>query len=288
MDCGACGGHSGEPNARLAALLLNQHYIRAGLAQRGIHIPDDTHFVAGLHNTTTDEVQLFDAHALPGGHACEFEELQHTLNAAGQAAAQARLSSLGCETLPELKWRSGDWSEVRPEWGLADNAAFIAAPRHMTQTADLGGRAFLHSYDFRRDPQGRVLETILTAPLIVANWINLQYYASTVDPRHFGSGSKTVHNVVGRFGVLSGNSGDLKTGLPWQSVHNGQHYQHRPLRLQAVIAAPRAMIEPIIERHDHLSNLLSGGWMHLIAVEHGQSYAYTSDGTWQEIPTAAE
>ena len=59
----------------------------------------------------------------------------------------------------------------------------------------------------------------MTAPMIVAHWINMQYFASTVDNDHFGSGNKTIHNVVGRFGILSGNGGDLMTGLPWQSLH---------------------------------------------------------------------
>ncbi len=79
----------------------------------------------------------------------------------------------------------------------------------------------------------------MTAPMVVANWINMQYYASTVDPMHFGSGNKAIHNVVGRFGVLSGNGGDLMTGLPWQSLHDGVNYQHHPLRLLVVLAAPR-------------------------------------------------
>ncbi len=58
LDCGACGGHSGEPNARFAARLLNQQHIRLALAERGIEIPQETHFVAALHNTTTDEVEF--------------------------------------------------------------------------------------------------------------------------------------------------------------------------------------------------------------------------------------
>ncbi len=50
--------------------------------------------------------------------------------------------------------------------------------------------------------------------MVVASWINLQYYGSTVDNNLFGSGNKVINNVVGTFGVWQGNSGDLQTGLP--------------------------------------------------------------------------
>ncbi len=126
----------------------------------------------------------------------------------------------------------------------------------------------------------------MTAPLVVANWINMQYYASTVDPVHFGSGNKTVHNVVGRFGVFSGNGGDLMTGLPWQSVHDGQCYQHHSLRLLAVIAAPREAIEEIIAKHKVVSNLVTNGWVQLVAVEDGGFYRYTEQRTWDELAKA--
>ncbi|MEZ6090122.1 MAG: putative inorganic carbon transporter subunit DabA [Pirellulaceae bacterium] len=156
---------------------------------------------------------------------------------AGEQTRLERLPLVEGESIADLFRRSGDWSEVRPEWALAGNAAFIVGPREITEGVDLDGRTFLHSYDEANDPSGAVLELIMTAPMVVAHWINMQYYASTVDNHHFGSGNKTVHNVVGRFGILSGGGGDLMTGLPWQSVHSGKHFQHRPQRLQVVIAA---------------------------------------------------
>lgn len=288
LDCGACGGHSGEPNARFAARLLNQQHVRLALAQRGIEIPWTTHFVAALHNTTTDEIEFFDRHQIPASHQGDVEELRSIVQAASNRTRAERLSRLPGPNSADLIRRSRDWSEVRPEWGLAGNAAFIAAPRDLTKAVSLDGRSFLHSYDYRQDRNFAVLEQIMTAPLVVANWINMQYYASTVDPTHFGSGNKTVHNVVGRFGVFSGNGGDLMTGLPWQSVHDGRRYQHHALRLLAVIAAPREAIEAVIAKHHVVANLVNNAWVQLIAVDDGQFFRYTEQQTWEELTACVD
>ncbi len=286
LDCGACGGHSGEANARLAAKLLNQQHVRQSLKERGIEIPDDTQFVAALHNTTTDGLEFFDTAHLPSSHINDLEQVQVQAAVASEQTGCERLSVLPGRSVDDLVRRSRDWSEVRPEWALAGNAAFIAGPRDLTKGVSLEGRAFLHSYDYRNDPTFAVLEQIMTAPMVVANWINMQYYASTVDPIHFGSGNKTVHNVVGRFGILSGNGGDLMTGLPWQSIHDGQRYQHHPLRLLTVIVAPREAIDAVIAKHADVAALLGNGWLQLIAIEQGESYRYTERREWEEMGTS--
>ena len=286
LDCGACGGHSGEPNARFAALLLNQAYIRHALAERGIKIPADTHFLGTLHNTTTDAIEFFDVDEVPAGQQAALQELRSCCEAATKQTKIERLPVLASNSLSEILKRASDWSEVRPEWGLAGNAAFIAAPRSVTQCAKLDARTFLHSYDFRQDTEGSVLEAIMTAPMVVAHWINMQYYASTVDGKHFGSGNKTIHNVVGQFGILSGNGGDLMTGLPWQSLHTGEEYQHQPLRLQVVIAATRELIDRVIAKHELVANLFNGAWLHLIAIECSQAYRYLGDGEWEQLHLA--
>ena len=283
LDCGACGGHSGEANARVAAKLLNQTHIRETLKERGIEIPEDTHFVAALHNTTTDEIKFFDLDCLPWSHTYDLEQVGKHAELASHQTSSERLSVLPGPSVADLLRRSRDWSETRPEWGLAGNAAFIAAPRSLTESVSLEGRAFLHSYDFLQDPEFAVLEQIMTAPLVVANWINMQYYASTVDPHHFGSGNKTIHNVVGRFGILSGNGGDLTTGLPWQSIHDGEHYQHHPLRLLAIIAAPREAINTIIGKHESVASLLNNGWLQLVAIEDNDYFRYTEQREWETL-----
>ncbi|MEM6779735.1 MAG: DUF2309 domain-containing protein [Planctomycetota bacterium] len=284
LDCGACGGHSGEPNARFAAMLLNRPSVREQLANRGIEIPHDTIFVAGLHNTTTDEITLFDEDMIPKSHEEDVARLRQRSQLASIRTRAERAPLVGDQHQDQLFRRALDWSELQPEWGLAGNAAFIVAPRSITRDANLDGRSFLHSYDFRDDPTGEVLETIMTAPMVVAHWINMQYYASTVDNRYFGSGSKTVHNVVGNFGILSGSGGDLQTGLPLQSLQSQGEFQYAPTRLQSVISAPRSTIDGIVAKHELLQNLFGGGWMHLIAIDDGCRYRYRSDGTWTRLP----
>lgn len=281
LDCGACGGHSGEPNARFAAALLNDPAVRTGLAERGIHIPDDTWFVPGVHNTTTDEIRFHDTATIPDTHAAELAQLTGWVKEAGARSRSERSRRLGNVSAGDLFRRSRDWSEVRPEWGLAGNASFIVAPRSRTERLNLGGRAFMHSYDHRKDPVGKVLELIMTAPMVVTNWINLQYYASAVDNRAFGSGDKVLHNVVGQFGTLLGNGGDLMTGLPWQSVHDGERFQHEPLRLLVVIESPREAVQQIIGKHQLVRDLVSNGWLSLVALDEEQFYRWNSDGQWR-------
>ncbi|MDV6033066.1 MAG: DUF2309 domain-containing protein [Phycisphaera sp. RhM] len=274
LDCGACGGHSGEPNARFAALLLNQPFVREQLAERGIVIPDDTLFLAALHNTTTDRIDCFDLHGVPASHRGDVQELIDQTRIASAKTRQERMPLVGARSSSDVIRRALDWSEVRPEWGLAGNAAFVIGPRGLTQDMNLDGRVFLHSYNAAADEDGAVLENIMTAPMVVAHWINMQYYASTVDNHHFGSGDKTIHNVVGGFGILSGGGGDLMTGLPTQSIHDGKQFQHLPMRLQVVIAAPRESIDRVLEKHPHLKELIDNQWMHLTAIDCGECYRY--------------
>jgi uncharacterized protein YbcC (UPF0753/DUF2309 family) len=274
LDCGACGGHTGEINARAAAALLNEPAVREGLRQRGVAVPDHTHFLGALHNTTTDEVELFDLDELPSLHREDLDALRAGLRAAGVRARRERASRLGLPPATPsalhttLRARAADWAEVRPEWGLANNAALIVAPRHHCRHLDLAGRAFLHDYDHHHDQHYAVLEQIMTAPMLVTHWINAQYYASTVDNLRFGCGNKVLHNVVGgHLGVFEGNGGDLRIGLPLQSLHDGERWLHTPLRLSVFIEAPRDAIDAVLNRHPHLRALVSNGWISLLQID---------------------
>ena len=256
--------------------------MRTGLVDRGIDIPDDTWFVAAEHDTTADTVTIFDSHTIPAATQPLVDALQRDLDVAGERNARDRSRRLPGN--PErVRDRGRDWAQVRPEWGLAGNGAFIIGPRSITADHDLAGRCFLHSYVAERDPDGVALETIMTAPLVVAQWISAQYYFSTVDPDVFGAGDKMLHNPVGGVGVVVGQSGDLAVGLPMQSVMLGEQRAHDPLRLLAVVQAPLDRIEGIILRNGGLRQLVEGEWIHVVAreTEHDAWSLRTPTGGWE-------
>jgi uncharacterized protein YbcC (UPF0753/DUF2309 family) len=267
--CGACGGHTGEVSARLLAVLLNDPEARAGLPARGVKLAEDTLFVAGLHDTTTDEITIYED-AMPSGRADDLRTVRGWLKTAGRIARAERAARLPGATAETVAARALDWAEIRPEWGLAGCAAFIAAPRGATQGRDLGGRAFLHSYDWRADEGFGTLELIITAPVVVASWISLQYYGSSVAPEVFGGGNKLIHNVVGGIGVIEGNGGRLRPGLPWQTVHDGERLMHEPLRLSVMVEAPREAIIEVLRKHPGVADLFDNGWLHLFALKDGR------------------
>ena len=267
--CGACGGYTGEVSARLLAILLNDPETRAGLASRGVEVADDTLFVAGLHDTTTDAITIYDD-GLPASRNGSLAIVREWLAQAAKIARAERALRMPGASGASIPARAQNWAEIRPEWGLAGCAAFIAAPRAATAGRDLGGRAFLHCYDWQADEGFGTLELIITAPVVVASWISLQYYGSSVAPEMFGGGNKLIHNVVGGIGVIEGNGGRLRAGLPWQAVHDGDNLQHEPLRLSVMIEAPREAMIAILEKHPGVRALFDNGWLHLFAMKDGK------------------
>ena len=290
LDCGACGGNRGASNARAACAILNRKPVRNMLAERGIVIPDTTHFAAAEHDTATDTFRFYDLHLVPEQHAEAVVRTIRDLTSAGVALATERLADLdpagsgNPDPVAAVHRRSADWAELQPEWGLVRNASFIVGPRTMTRGVNLERRSFLHSYEAHVDPDGTVLETILTAPMVVAHWINMQYYFSTVEPEVFAAGDKTVHNIVAGIGVTEGAGGDLKVGLPLQSLFVGDREFHEPLRLLTVVEAPISMIDAVIARNPVLRDLFDGQWVHLAARDSraGPWMVRTADGSWVE------
>ena len=290
LDCGACGGHAGDINAKVLVSMLNDPEVRKGLEEYEIFIPKDTHFIAGLHNTTTDDLELFDLDAVPATGLDSLKKIKTWIKSASQKARLKRIEnfSISQEGISDPEnWvnsNSLDWAQVRPEWGLAGNAAFIAAPRIRTQNLDLKGRVFLHNYNSERDLDNSVLELIMLAPMVVATWINLQYYGSTVNNELFGSGNKTIHNVVGKLGIWQGNGGDLQTGLPLQSLHDGKNWVHEPLRLNVFLEADRNFIEQKILTHSDLKNLILNRWIFIFSIDPqtGKIYRFIGENDWEE------
>jgi uncharacterized protein YbcC (UPF0753/DUF2309 family) len=288
LNCGACAGNAGGPNARLAAELLNRPEVRVGLAQLGVEVPGDTWFVAAEHETTTDRISILDRDRIPASHHHDLRALEADLVRAGSALAAERLPTLPAvsgnrrSAQAAVARRAVDWGQVVPEWGLAGNAALLVAPRRSSRGVDLGRRAFLHSYEPALDPEGRILEAILTGPMVVAQWINSQYYFSVTDPEVLGAGSKTRHNVVAGAAVLEGPGGDVRLGLPVESVSDGRRLVHEPLRLLVAVEAPLARIDEVLARNPNVARLVAHGWISLIGRERvGEPwYERMPGGTW--------
>jgi len=288
LDCGACGGNSGEINAITAQLILNDKNVREALKKDNIVIPNDTFFVACAHDTTTDTISILRESDLPESHTDRLSVIKESIHLASQAARKSRAPRLGIpDALAEtfIMKRANDWSQVRPEWGLAGCSSFIIAPRSRTKGMDLEGKAFLHSYNWQSDEEFKLLETIMTAPMIVTSWINLQYYASTVDNKRLGAGNKTLHNVTAKLGVIEGSKGDLRIGLPYQSIHDGKNYQHQPLRLNVVIEAPKEAVGDIITKHSNLTELCDNNWITIMILntDGRVSHRYAGNGNWEDL-----
>jgi len=258
FECGACGGNSGYVNADVTCQILNNANIRELLILEGIEMPKNTHFVPASHNTTTDELMI---------EPKAFENIEHADKIKQDIAnALLALKKERALQLPEgltYQDRHSNWAELIPEWSLANNASMIIGPREYTRDINLNGRTFLHSYDPTLDIDGAILESILTAPVVVAHWINAQYYFSATDPDIYGAGNKAIHNVVGQVGVMEGNSSDLKIGLPLQSLFYQNKRFHQPLRLLVIIFALPNLVQNILLKNPHVKALFDNGWLSL-------------------------
>lgn len=289
LDCGACCGRPGEANARALAHLLNDPAVRTGLKTRGMNIPAETVFMGALHNTTTDEVTGFDLDLLPSAARARWKKMQAWFSDAGDHVRRERAPALWMDSgldrkalLTAYRRRANDGAQTRPEWGLTRNAAFIIGPRARSRGRVLS-RTYLHDYDAQYDPDGSVLEKLMMGPMLVCHWLSWQYHASTCDPIHYGAGNKVLHNVVdGHVGVFEGNGGDLRIGLPRQSLHNGEGWYHQPVRLTVVIDAPAASIERVIARNAVLGRLLDNGWILLWRCD-GDTLKRYGPGRWLQL-----
>ena len=295
LDCGACGGNHGLVSARVISQMANRAEVRSRVRKMGITIPEDVCFIPALHNTTTDEVRLHDLERIPPSHLFYLDWLRKGLAGASHLTAHERLPTLSdrrvdtaIEAFHIAQRNSNDWSQARPEWGLSGNCYFIIGRRELTRHHSLEGRAFLQSYDYRIDPKRRLLESILTGPLVVGQWINMEHYFSAVDNEQFGSGSKVYHNVAGKFGVMTGNQSDLRTGLPAQTVLKEGKPYHDPVRLMALIEAPIKHARQAIEAVASVRNLVKNEWIRMMVIDPETELLHTYEaGSWQSRPLDA-
>lgn len=266
--CGACSGRHGGPNARVFAAMANRPAVRAGLAARGLPIPESTWFLAAAHDTCDDGIEWYDLNEVPARFQTALDTLVAQMAEACRAHAAER-----CRRLASAPWRPAPWqarrhmvgrandiSQVRPELGHATNAAAFIGRRRMSRGLFLDRRVFLISYDPVGDDEGRIVEGILLAAGPVGAGISLEYYFSTVDNERFGCGSKVTHNITGLFGVMEGADSDLRTGLPLQMVEI-----HEPMRLLVVVEQTPAVLTAILQRQPALQELIGNAWITLAA-----------------------
>jgi uncharacterized protein YbcC (UPF0753/DUF2309 family) len=293
LDCGACGGASGVYNAKVFCQMANNPQVRSILkVTHEINIPEDTVFVPAVHNTTTDKIALYELGKVSAKYTQTLKNLKEDLEIAARLTREKRGVELGINpdhASEEIYQNAYDWSQIRPEWGLSGNYAFVIAKRDITLEIDLKGKVFLHSYDWKQDKSGFLLENILSGPMVVAQWINMEYYFSTTDNEGYGSGSKIYHNAVGTFGIMTGNFSDLKTGLPAQTVLKGDIPFHNPVRLLVVVQAPVDFAAAILNKLTKIKKLAQNQWIHLIILDEQKQNLYRyQNKDWQEINPKGE
>ncbi|MFP3254353.1 MAG: DUF2309 domain-containing protein [Hydrogenobaculum sp.] len=276
LDCGACGGNNGLANVRVLARIANKKYVKEALALKGIFIPEDTVFIPGIHDTTTDELELYDLDFVPETHRAYLNKVLEDFKLASQKTREERAKMLPYADNPEKIFiRAIDWSETRPEWGLSKNMGAYVGKRSSTQNLALKNRVFMQSYDWEIDKDGSILKNILAGPYLIGEWINLEYYFSTTDNEKLGAGSKVYHNVVGKVGVWTGNYGDLRTGLPYQTVYvDGKPY-HEPMRLLVFVEAPIEKVMEAAKSVPKALELVLNEWTRVIIIDKTKGSAFT-------------
>ena len=269
-DCGACGGNEGVANARLLARLANSTVIRIELAKRGIKIPSDTWFLGGMHDTCNESIIIEDLDIVPRWAVGMVNQVQAKLNHCVRINSVERCRRFHSApflptpdaALRHVQSRSADLGQPRPEVGHANNAMAVFGPRQWTRGVFLDRRSFLISYNPQSDQEGIYIERMLAGIMPVISGINLQYYFSRVDNDRLGCGTKLPHNPVGLFGVQEGATGDLRTGLPRQTVEI-----HHPLRLMVLVASTPEILIRIIEKQPEVGRVVRNGWVRLVCMD---------------------
>ena len=132
----------------------------------------------------------------------------------------------------------------------------------MTKGLFLDRRAFLNSYDYRTDLEGKLLPGIMRPLGPVCGGINLEYYFSRVDNYKLGAGTKLPHNVMGLFGVANSSDGDLRPGLPVQMIE-----VHDPVRLLIIVEHFPDVVLKTIQSAPEMYEWFINEWVHLVAVD---------------------
>jgi uncharacterized protein YbcC (UPF0753/DUF2309 family) len=265
--CGACGGNAGIPNSRAFAKMANDKEVRKELQKLNINIPDKTFFVAGYHDTSMDEVHVFNEQEMPESHRANFERFRKNMQQATKLNAFERCQRFSSfpqngtpeEALQHVRERANDIAQPRPEYGHSSNALAIVGKRDLTKGLFLNRRAFLLTYDWELDPDGSILRQVVIGGVPVCVNINMDYYFSAVDNENFGCGSKLPLNLTSLLGVMTGSQSDLRIGLARQMIEI-----HEPIRNLTVIEAPLQRVKDLFYSHPRLKNIMTNHWFRLV------------------------
>lgn len=269
-DCGACSSRPGSVNARVLSKIGNQPKVRSLLADRGIVIPSTTQFLPVLHDTSRDEFTYYDTAILSETNKIRQEINSEAFNRALSLNALERSrrfilvnSNKNLKKVHEaVKLRSVSLFEPRPELNHSNNTLCIVGSREITRNLFLDRRAFLNSFDYQVDPEGKYLLGILNAIAPVCGGINLEYYFSRVDNQKLGAGTKLPHNVMGLIGVANGIDGDLRTGLPSQMIE-----VHDPIRLLAIVEHFPEVVLKTMQQNQNTYEWFKNEWVRLVVID---------------------
>jgi uncharacterized protein YbcC (UPF0753/DUF2309 family) len=288
--CGACGGRPGAPNARIFAQMANTKEVRNLLkSKHHIVVPDETYFIGAFHNTCNDQVEYFDPHLIPESHQHQVEIVQSSMLKASKVNSFERSKRFANHpqhlnydvAYEHVHKRSLDLSEPRPEYGHLRVAMCVVGRRMLSKGLNLDRRSFLVSYDPMIDHDGSILKNVLLNSLPVTAGINLDYFFSFMDSEKFGCGSKLPLNIIGLLGVITGSTGDLRLGLPRQSVD-----LHEPIRLLVVVETTMEPLLKIIKGNQRAKFLVENKWIQLAIVhpETSEMHLYSKNGFEPFIP----
>lgn len=285
-DCGACSGRPGSVNAKVFATMANHLEVRKLLKVRGLHIPEDTQFIGGLHDTAADEIEYYDLEVLTQrnsiNHNINLDKIEKSLDLNAKERSRRFASIKTKDKLSNvrkaIKARSVSLFEPRPELGHGTNSLCIVGRRNLTKNIFLDRRAFLNSYDYKMDLEGKLLSGIMKPLGPVCGGINLEYYFSRMDNHKLGAGTKVPHNVMGLIGVANGSDGDLLPGLPLQMIE-----VHDPVRLLLIVEHFPEVVLKTIKDVPEMYEWFINDWVHLVAMNpETQRFYYFKEGTFSE------
>lgn len=292
-DCGACSGRPGSVNAKVFSFMANHLKVRELLNAKGIHIPDETQFVGCLHDTAGDEIEFYDEQVLLPKNIENHKKNKSAFESAldlNTKERSRRFASINTKNELQkvrkaIKDRSVSLFEPRPELGHGTNTLCIVGSRNLTKGLFLDRRAFMNSYDYKTDPEGKLLSGIMKPLGPVCGGINLEYYFSRVDNQKFGAGTKLPHNVMGLIGVANSCDGDLRPGLPVQMIE-----VHDPVRLLIIVEHFPEVVLKTIQAVPEMYEWFINDWVHLVAIhpETNKFYYFKEGGFTEYTPITNE